>query len=385
MANVRKVLVQIGLCIVFLQPYKIFGFEQPSAEKAGDLAKSSEVQLGLTTSYQGTNKAGVSSEALYSLDFELEQHFDSFGLFLWLEHSSDPKVNGVSVNFENANSDAGTTSGKVKGDIVSGRSQVSALYLFGDQDALGEPGWQLGLMEVSTLIDSSEVANDETSQFLSAGLVNNSTIAFPDYALSGRLQKLTAFDHLGHRLGYRLVLGSAAGIAENGGNYADLLAIKPGSKGVFAAAELVHSGHSHQAGLGYWKNSADDVQAYGVYLSLDYLGPYGDINVRYGQASSLLDARQYPDAAWPSQFVSLSFETKVKTGVLNPGVLGYGMSFTRFDGARQEISREWEVYYRLPLYKNIYLTPSMQRRNLIDGATRQQNYWLPTIRLEMYL
>ncbi|WDD98060.1 hypothetical protein [Thalassomonas actiniarum] len=381
MANMRKVLVQIGLCIVFLQPYKIFGYQQPPAAEAGDLTKSSEVQLGVTTSYQGTNKAGVNSEALYSLDLELEHHFDNFGVLLWLEHSSDPKVNGVSANFENANSDAGTTSGKVKGDITTGRSQISAFYFFGDQDALGESGWQFGLMEVSTLIDSSEIANDEVSQFLSAGLVNNSTIAFPDYALSGRLQDLSAFDSLG----YRLVLSSAAGLAENNGNYSDLLSLKPGSKGVFAAAELVHRGHSHQAGLGYWKNSADDVQAYGVYLSLDYLGPYGDINVRYGQASSLLDVAQKPDTAWPSQFVSLSFETKVNTGALNPGVLGYGMSFTRFDGAHHQIQREWEVYYRLPLYKNIYFTPSIQRRNLIDGDTGQQNYWLPTIRLEVYL
>ncbi|WDE04364.1 hypothetical protein SG34_023970 [Thalassomonas viridans] len=380
MANVRKVLVQIGLCIVFLQPYKIFGFEQPQAATAA-ATKNSEIQLGLTSSFQGTNKAGVSSEALYSLDLELEHHFDDFGLFLWLEHSSDPKVNGVSVNFENANSDAGTTSGKVRDGRTTGRSQFSAFYLFGDADALGEPGWQLGLMEVSTLIDSSQVANDETSQFLSAGLVNNGTIAFPDYALSGRLQNLNAFDNLG----YRLVLSSAAGIAENDGNYADLFSLKPGSKGVFAAAELVHSGYSHQAGLGYWKNSADDVQAYGVYLSLDYLSAYGDINMRYGQASSLLDSALEPDAAWPSQFFSLSFETKINTGALNPGVLGYGMSFTRFDGAHQDINREWEVYYRLPLYKNIYLTPSIQRRNLVAEDKASQNYWLPTIRLEMYL
>ena len=381
MANVRKVLVQIGLCIVFLQPYKIFGYQQPPVPGAADVSKNSELQLGLTSSLQGANKAGTDSEALYSLDLELEHHFSSFGVFLWLEHSSDPKVNGVSAHFEGANSDAGTTSGKVKGGRVTGRSQLSSLYLFGDVDTLGEPGWQVGLMEVSTLIDSSQVANDEVSQFLSASLVNNQTIAFPDYALTGRLQDLTAFEHLG----YRLVLGSAAGLAENEGNYAELWSFEFSDKGVFAAAELVHSGHSHQAGLGYWKNSADDVQAYGVYLSLDYLGALGDINVRYGQASSQLDLKQHPDAAWPSQFLSLSFETKVITGVLNPGVLGYGMSFTRFDGAHQDINREWEIYYRLPLYKNIYLTPSIQHRNLLAGDTGSQNYWLPTLRLEMYL
>lgn len=372
--NFRKLLTQIGLSLIFMQPYLVFGDQElpPSTNVT-------EFQLVLTSTYQTTNKSDVKSEALYSIDLEVEHYFDDMGLFLWLEHSSEPEKNGVSTNVEDANSDAGTT---------SRRSQFSSFYLFGDIDKQGEYGWQLGLAEISTLIDNSDFANNEVTQFLSAGLVNNKTIVFPDYALSGRVQDLAAFKHFG----YRFVLSSAAGMAENEGNYADLFSLDLGHKGIFGAIELVSDSDKHKANLGYWKNTADDVQGYGVYLSLDYFTNSGAINMRYGQADSLrsqaiptgrennssIEGVSISEDPWAKQFFSLTFSTQV-----NSGTLAYGYSFTRSNTLSKAISQEWEIYYRLPIYQDIYVTPAIQHRN--DTEHNSSGYWFPTLRLEVYL
>ncbi|MBA1333320.1 hypothetical protein QQ73_20495, partial [Candidatus Endoriftia persephone str. Guaymas] len=75
-----------------------------------------------------------------------------------------------------------------------------------------------GLIDASSFLDASEVANDETAQFLGAGFVNNPTIEFPDYSLGAVWHYDATVDHPG----LTLLLSSSHGLADNDGKYDQL-------------------------------------------------------------------------------------------------------------------------------------------------------------------
>lgn len=326
----------------------------------------------LTTTFQSANKAFTNSELLYSIDLELTHQFDGWGVFGWVEHAKTSDGDDAASNFDNANADAGTAI-----DFFdNGRTQLSELYVFGNVDSNGEHGWQFGLSEVTTLIDTSELANDEVSQFLSGGLINNLTIDFPDYALAGRVQDLTAFDEFG----YRLVVASSHGIQDGYSNqqgtnttraiqsYSELLDVDATGKGVFGALELVFKGKAYEANVGYWQNSAQD--DYGLYMGMDYFTNSGSFNFRYGQA----DANE----GNAEQFAAAVYKTE-----LAGGEMAYGYTFTRFEQA--PALRQLEAYYRKGVTDKIFLTPSVQYVNGDIGGRTRDSYWLFGLRMEVWL
>ena len=91
----------------------------------------------------------------------------------------------------------------------------------------------------SLLKDRSSLANDEVAEFLSLPMVNNLTIVFPDYALSGFYQDVNAFDGFG----YRVVLSSSHGFADNdSGSYKQLTDV--GSRQTAALSPRTHAERS---------------------------------------------------------------------------------------------------------------------------------------------
>lgn len=330
---------------------------------------SSEFNGTFVTTFQASSDEESHHETLYSLDLTYRRRFDNVGLFAWLEYAKPNKAGGISDNNDYPNADAGTVS--------KNNSQISEFYLYGGVDSDGEPSWRIGLNEVTTLVDRSALANDEVEQFLSLPLVNNLTIAFPDYALSGFYQDTDAFD----QFGYRLVLSSSHGLADNQelansdtDLYRHLMNVGDDGKGVFAAMELVFDGISYQANIGYWKNSGDDPQApFGFYAGMDYFVDNGKLNIRYGQA----DATQ----GHPEQFVSLAWQQP-----LYQGELAAGYTFTRFNTAiaqahdiGDDIMQTAEIYYRKALSEQIYITPAVQWSH---GVTAGEDDWLFSLRME---
>lgn len=326
--------------------------------------KSGEREFNTTiaTTHQSADPNTIASENLYSLDLTYTQQFDGFGVHGWAEYSKSTKANGVSAILEYANADAGTTT------VSNG--QISELYLFGGVDNTGDPSWRFGINEVTTLVDRSDLANDEIEQFLSLGLVNNLTIAFPDYALSGFYQDLDVFDEFG----YRWVVSSSHGLADNeGGSYTELVDVDDSNKGFFSAFEWVFDSKDYQANLGYWKNSGAGED--GFYSGLDYFAETGKLNIRYGVADVLPDN--------PEQFASAAWQQPIYGGQL---ALGY--TFTRFNRLSNSVLRQAELYYRRSITELLYLTPSLQWFSgaNINGANTNNDtsdQWLLTLRTEL--
>lgn len=326
----------------------------------------------LVVTHQQSSVTTPRSETLYSIDLELTHQRDGWGFFTWFEHAKSQNVNSVSSTFGDVNSDSGTVS--------HGNAQISAFYIYGGA-SIDSTDWLFGLNEVSTLIDNSDFANDEVNQFLSAGLVNNKSINFPDYSLSARMQNLTKWD----QFGYRIVFASSYGLAENNGNYHQLLTLNStqngDTKGIFHAAELTYQTSNIQGNFGIWQNTGVIAEqehktgsSKGIYVGLDLSINQINYNFRYG----------YSDVNDTAQLESINFIGASLQKPFYNGELGSGFSLTRFS-SNDFLGRNMEIYYRFNLQKNCHLTTAFQWTNEVDNTAIDRIYFLPTIRLEVVL
>lgn len=278
--------------------------------------------------HQATDVA--KNEQLYSLDIEVDYELGEAGFFSWAEYSKTP--DGLSNDFFGANADAGTTQDS-RGD---GRWQISEAYVY------HKPGrkqfWQLGLMQISALVDTSLIANDEVTQFLSAGQVNNLSIAFPDYAFGASYRESERW----HNWGYALVLSQGQGLADREGNYSDLLNFD--TQGAFAALEMINEGDDHTLGIGVWRNSAQDTQR-GAYINMEYYWPGLTLNLRAGMAS------REPEAV--TEFVAMTVNREFDWG---EWALGYSWHAYKAAGENQIL----ESYCQFPFGSASHISVNLQ-------------------------
>ena len=134
------------------------------------------VNSGTIVTLQDASDSRIYNEGLASVDIVATLRTGNGRWLLYVEGETSPRSQGVSSLLPEANQDAGTA---VDRDD-NGRLQVSELnYLWN----LGESALAMGLLNPAGPVDNSDVANNEASEFLAKTLVNNPTIAFPDYAL----------------------------------------------------------------------------------------------------------------------------------------------------------------------------------------------------------
>jgi len=209
---------------------------------------------------------------------------------------------------------------------------------------------------VTGFLDASSVANDETTQFLGAGFVNNPTIEFPDYTLGvvfNRAPEQPGF-------GYIAALSSSNGLGDNPkASYSELVDVSDKGKGVFAALELIWNREAMIYRLGAWINSADhtelagsstDENNTGLYLSADWLNGPLTANMRLGIADKTVS-----EAA---EFIALA-------GAYQIDKITYGLGFA-LTGVSSDLSgdvgdtRQIEVFARFDVCENVQITPSLQ-------------------------
>jgi len=270
---------------------------------------------------------------------------------LYVEGNTTPHQQGVFALYPEANKDAGTA---VDRD-GNGRLQVSSLHYlwFLDDDALAT-----GLVNPAGPLDNSVIANNETSQFLAVTLVNNPTIAFPDYTLG-----LVYFHKPEQRqLDFTFLLSSSHGLEDNPDkSYAELVDVSAHGKGVFAVAEIIWKhGLLNSVRGGLWVQTADNAYLdgtgrtgnnYGAYLSTDHrLGEYG-VNLRLGLAN--------PRVSLAAKFIGIALDRAVG---MNHAGIGYTYTFVSDQaGAGTGNRSQFEAYYRFGLAENFTITPSYQR------------------------
>lgn len=332
------------------------------------------VEGGLTAVFQAAADKHIDSELTTSFDLVTILPRGNGKWVLYVEGNTSPRADGVSSLLGEANADAGSALDR----DGNGRLQVSELHYF---QPLADGLLVSGLVDVTTTLDSSEVANDETHQFLSAPLVNNPSIEFPDYSLGVVYNRETGPDR-----GYSLVLTSSHGLGDNpDASYAQLVDITAEGKGVFAAAEGQWPLAAIQLHLGAWLNSADHARLdgkpgsehnYGLYLGAD--GRLGDIlwNLRAGLANEQVSPT--------SRFLSAAVERPLAGATLGLGIAYSGLS-PQDTTPQQDDQLQAEAYLRFAPRDDVSLTPAMQwlRNSGFDASatTVDSEQWLLSLRL----
>lgn len=307
------------------------------------------IEGGFTAVLQIADDNNIDEELLGSFDWVTTLPAGKGKWVMYVEGNTSPRKEGVSSLIGEANADAGSALDR----DGKGRLQVSELHYF---HPLGGGMLVSGLLDVTASLDSSEVANDETSQFLSAPLVNNPTIGFPDYSLGVVYNQETGKDS-----GYSLALTSSHGLADNANaSYAQLVDVGDDGKGVFAAAEGYWPMAGTKLHVGAWVNSADHARLdggtgseknYGLYLVVDGQAAAGQWNLRAGLANE--------DVSQASQFLSLSLARPLKQAALGLGVAYTGLS-SKDATPQQDDMLLAEAYLRFEPRVDMSVTPAVQ-------------------------
>ena len=260
------------------------------------------VEGGLTVTSQFSNETSLQDGYFASLDLLFGLPVGPGKFTAYIEGNTTPRANGVGTVLGEANADLGSA----LDSNGNGRLQISEFHY-----ALPVAGgtFTIGLLDASAFIDASDIANDETTQFLAGPFVNNPTIAFPDYSLGMAYQ----IEPHNNWPGFNFVVTSSHGLADNEhANYTQLFNIADDDKGIFAAAETVWPLANNTVRVGAWTNTGDNVllngsgrteENYGIYVSNDHQFSFGKINLRAGLANKLVSPAE--------SFIGLAYETEI--------------------------------------------------------------------------
>lgn len=308
------------------------------------------VDAGTVITFQHASDARLDDELFASLDIVSTIPTAHGHWMIYLEGNTSPRQRGVSSLLPEANQDAATALDRDN----TGRLQVSALHYLWFQ---GNSAFVVGLINPAGPIDNSDIANNETSQFLATTLVNNPTIAFPDYALG----MVYFYKPDNKKLDLTFLLSSSNGLGDNPNkSYSELVDVTESGKGTFAVAELVWKEAQYTLRGGIWVQTADSAYLdgsgntadnYGIYLNSDHrIGEFG-LNLRLGLAN--------PRVSEAAQFIGLAVDHAIGK---NHAGIGYTYTFVSDDAGTGKGDRsQVEAYYRYDLAENFSITPSIQR------------------------
>ncbi len=348
MSWLRLPLIIFALCFITTN---VFATNDELEPRHGTIKSSHALSIegGFTSIAQVTSDNRIQDEWLTSFDLLTVLKKGNSEWFLFVEGNTSPRIDGVSLTISEANNDAGSATDKDN----KGRFQVSELhYSFPFQQGRVN----IGLINPAGNIDGSEIANDETSQFISTVLVNNPTIDLPDYAIGA------AFNYeFQSKLAVTLLLSSSHGLADNPDkSYSQLVDVNATGKGSFIAAEF----HSHHWGMdiraGLWRNSSDhayldgrtgNTSNNGFYTSIDGKVRKGKWNIRFGLADK--------EVSQAAQFLSAAVEYPILTTTLGIGVAKTTLSDSGRNTGEGDTSVA-EIYAHHALSNTFHFTPVVQ-------------------------
>ncbi len=321
---------------------------------------------GLTTTWQHADSAGIGDEMLGSLDLVATMPKGGGLWTLYVEGSTTPLPAGVSSIHPAPNSDAGTALDTQN----RGRLQVSELHYAHPLDA---GRITVGLLNPTGFLDTSKVANNETSQFLSATLVNNPTIEFPDYTLGAAYH----YDADRWSPGVTLLLSDAHGLAGNSGSYSDLFTLGRSNRDLFLATELYWQPPSLTLRLGSWYSSTrHDYRGRtnnncGIYSVIDGYQGWLHWNLRGGVANRKV--------AKTATFIAIATET-----VLHDTIVGVGFAHNGAGENGNGINQA-EGYTRMELSNSVHLTTALQWIDRVEKTDKSltNNTLIASLRAEI--
>ncbi|MEJ2435807.1 MAG: carbohydrate porin, partial [Pseudolabrys sp.] len=314
--------------------------------------------------------ASVRDEATAALDVALALPAAGGALELEVKGGTTPTRGGVTSALVEANAAAGESLDK------HGRGRVVLWQGFYRHD-LGSGSLAAGLLDPTAWLDGNDIANNEFTQFLDAGLVNNLSIDFPSPSLG-----IAYTAALGQRWSLAAVLTSATGVEPD---YRRAFEPDRHGHGAFAALELQWIRAGTAANVGLWTNTRnldtngdgiDDGRlgrgaARGIYANLS--GAMGRMrwNLRLGWSD--------PKVQSTAGFASFAVAYPMGQSVLGAGAAHALAShrLARPHGDRSQL----EVYLRKPLGKDWAVTPDLQYIVHSDFHAAQSGTWVAGARL----
>lgn len=305
---------------------------------------------GITAVGQTAGDDRADAELTASLDLLFTLDHGPGHWSIYIEGNTTPDPGGVALQIPDANGDAGSALDR----RARGRLQFSEFHYvwpISERRAL-----LAGLIDPTTSLDTSEIANDETAQFLTASLINNPTIGFPDYTLG------VVYNHGfsdGH--GFTLMLTGSHGLADNPkATYAELFELGEEEKGVFAATEYQWTTDGLRLVAGAWLNGGDHEDLDGSGDSHGNHGVYASLDLRTGGAGWNLRAGAADDrVSRNARFLSTAVEYPLERIVLGAGVARSWLS-GRDATPGLDHATQVELHARFELDDHVSLTPVVQ-------------------------
>lgn len=273
----------------------------------------------------------------------------------YVEGATTPDENGVFALDPGSNGDAATAADR----DGKGRFQLSEFHYW---RSFGQGGYSVGLIDPAGFLDLADLANDETGQFLSSGLINNGSIDFPDYTLGVGFHS----DALGdEESGLTLVAASSHGLGDNpDASYAQLANLGTEGKGAFLAAEMYWLGLGRLSGLriGAWTNTADHPELDAPEKTRANMGLYAVADLAMGD--TLVNGRigaADPKVSKTAAFLSMAAERPAPglDAALGLGVAWHLLSSTG-KGKEEGDMVQAEAYLRFEPIDTLSLTPCLQ-------------------------
>ena len=308
-------------------------------------------QGSVTAIHQHSNEKQIQSNNSLSADLGVYYQAQKGHWHLHLEASSTPNKRGVAAALPNSNADSGSS----LNDRDQGRVQLSELlYLLNATDRLQISA---GLVDATFYLDTANIMNDENQNFISATLVNNPVIDFPDYVIGGALQY-----QFTPEISTRAFISSTHGIADNNSrNYSSLFEVNEDDKGLFSAIELGYASNQVFMNAGIWLHSGehepldnrgdDDLSNYGSYVSAGWQTAPHQYEIRVGFAN--------PDVSVANKFVSAAYQYSTNDWNLGLGFSSTTLS-TTLEDKFESPAQTAEVYWQKHLTKQWHITPSVQ-------------------------
>jgi len=350
------------------------------------------IELGSTIVGQQISKHNgeINKDITGSLDLVIDAVLGFGTLHFYGEGASTADIS-ASTLVAGSNADAGTAA-RANG---KGRLQLSEIYYAA---GFGSLNINLGIIDLTGHVDVTATANDWTSQFLAIALVDNQSIAFPDYTPAIVL-------NYGESDAIQLttLISNGYGLGDNpNANYAQLFKFNKTptgeKKGLFTLAELrlpVVQGKSLIT-LGSWFSSTEatrydgagnDSGTFGAYLNMD--GHIGDVawSSRTGVNNTKTDL-----AGGVNSFFSLSMEYDINeshafgAGLAYSGLHNdYKASLAPNGAANSTVA---ELYYRWKITDEIAISPDLQyhhNANHLSAGTATSvfgNVWVYGLRIQ---
>ena len=354
-ANILRKGIRSVAILSCLASYSIYAHETDTrhgAATGGGL--NAKVEGGVTVTAQTSDDSRLDDEGFASFDLVTTIPTRGGEWTIYIEGNTTPGSDHVSTQIGESNGDIGSALDRDD----EGRLQISEVHYTTD---VGPGSLTVGLVDASGFLDGSDVANDETAQFLGGTFVNNPTIAFPDYTLGFAYH----IDNGDKAPNYTFFLGSSHGLGDNANkSYSQLIDVTKDvdathEKGVFAAAEigLPIAGTTVRAGL--WTNTSDQDrhdgngtdENYGLYGVVD--GSAGKVkwNMRLGWA--------YDEVAAAESFISFAGEMPV-AGMTLGAAIGHVVQSDPAATATSDDTTHAEIYLKHDYSDSFSITPSIQ-------------------------